>query len=223
MHLTNKQVSSTVRVAHWGWAMYCPYCAVDYTPEEPCFCFPPPPMKETSASKPKAKGPWGEAAEGWSSESDLTAECLTEPVPAGACLAKSPSLQAPTAAHNVKRPWGEAAPDWSFDAPVSSRFPDPVRVEDCVPRSRSRKRVAQSNARVVGPWGDAGAFWSLGPDTTSVPIPESLTVRACYCRVLLPLQRTGVIAVRATVPWGEADEAWSLESDVTSEKVTKPP
>jgi hypothetical protein len=221
--LTNKHISSSVELAHWGWAMYCPYCAVDYTPEEPCFCFPPPPMKETSASKPKARGPWGEAAEGWSSESDLTAECQPEPAPVGACLAKLPSLQAPTAEHNVKGPWGEAAPDWSFDAPLSSKFPDPVRVEDCVPKRGPRKRVTHLAHRVVGPWGEADAVWSVGPDTTTEPVPIAVGVETRCRRVLLPLQRTGVVGVRATVPWGEAAEAWSLESDITSETVTKPP
>jgi hypothetical protein len=221
--LTKKHISSSVDLAHWGWAMYCPYCAVDYTLEVPCFCFPPPPMKDTSVSKPKAEGPWGEAAEGWSSESNLTAECLPEPVRVGTCSARSPCPQVPASAHNVKGPWGEAAPDWSFDAPVSSKFPDPVRVEDCVPKPRPRKRVAHPTQRVVGPWGDAVAFWSLGPDATTEPIPESLPVKACYCRVSLPVKQTGVVAVRATVPWGDAAEAWSLESDVTSENVTKPP
>ena len=201
--------------------MYCPYCAVDYTPEESCFCYPPP-KKQTSASKPEAKGPWGEAAEGWSSESDLTAEPLPETVRAGPCIASSSHVQVPVSASHVKGPWGEAAPAWSFDGPVNSRFPDTITVEDCRPKSTQRKRV-DSRPRVEGPWGEAAVEWSLKPETATQPVPDPVTVEACYRRVALPLKRTCITPVRARVAWGDAAEAWSLESDVTTDDVTKPP
>jgi hypothetical protein len=205
---------------NWGWSMYCPYCAVDYTAEEPCFCYPPPPVKPASAPAPQARGPWGEASEAWSSESDLTTELATEPLTVGACLCHSPPQQIP--ASRVKGPWGEAAAAWSFEAPASPEFPEPLRVGACVREPRPVKGTAVSTRKVEGPWGEAAPVWSLGPDVTTEPLPEPLTVGACS-HMRLPLKRTCIVAVPVIVPWGEAEQTWSLESDVTTETVTEPP
>ena len=48
--------------------MLCPYCGVDYSFEESCFCQPMLPAEKAPTTTPKVKGPWGETAAVWSLE-----------------------------------------------------------------------------------------------------------------------------------------------------------
>lgn len=200
----------------------CPYCAVDYTLERPCFCHPPPPIKSTSARVPEVEGAWGEAAAAWSLKSDLPAEPLPEPVLVEVCFLHSPSQHA-TPPSRVQVPWGEAAAGWSFDVPAGSQFPETPRVEDCVHVGDTVKSIPTSKHIVNGPWGEAAPAWSLGPGVKAEPLPEPRTVGDCSRLVSLRLKRTCIAGVRARVPWGDAGEVWSVEQDVATETVRQPP
>ncbi len=59
--------------------MQCPYCSVEYSFGESCFCQPMLWPKTAAMGTPKVNGPWGETVAAWSLPPDTGEGAITLP------------------------------------------------------------------------------------------------------------------------------------------------